>query len=237
MVTGVFEIYRAGKGEYRFSASINAQPTRADLLLNEDAIASGFPGRFLFVSTEDPEIADIVDHTPSVVYKFTRPRHVDGRHVAALPEMDAAHRAMRRSQVRGEHNAMDSHVLLTRAIITVAFADMSGRDYLISEDWELSGFVMAHSAQTRDKVLSAMTAAATARERKEGKRMGIRSVWAKATEADLSAEADEEDAALLEKYDSFLVETNGDHTAAVRRFDGPLQARVRRLVKERKKGA
>src|SRR5690606_24829731 len=100
-----------------------------------------------------PEAADAprptVEHPPVQVplAEWDRVQYVD-----ALPEMDAAHEADTRAAHRGERDPINSRVLLNRAIIAIALANMAGRSALIDDDWHLAGAVLAHSLATLDAV-------------------------------------------------------------------------------------
>lgn len=140
-------------GSYRAVLTVAVQPGRAGPLLSDGAVAGGLSARFVWLVAEDPEAADAprptVEHPPVQVplAQWDRVQYVD-----ALPEMDAAHEADTRAAHRGERDPINSRVLLNRAIIAIALANMAGRSALTDEDWHLAGAVLAHSLATLDAV-------------------------------------------------------------------------------------
>lgn len=140
-------------GSYRAVLTVAVQPGRAGPLLSDGAVAGGLSARFVWLVAEDPEAADAprptVEHPPVQVplAQWDRVQYVD-----ALPEMDAAHEADTRAAHRGERDPINSRVLLNRAIIAIALANMAGRSALIDDDWHLAGAVLAHSLATLDAV-------------------------------------------------------------------------------------
>lgn len=140
-------------GSYRAVLTVAVQPGRAGPLLSDGAVAGGLSARFVWLVAEDPAAADAprptVEHPPVQVplAHWDRVQYVD-----ALPEMDAAHEADTRAAHRGERDPINSRVLLNRAIIATALANMAGRSTLIPEDWHLAGAVLAHSLATLDAV-------------------------------------------------------------------------------------
>lgn len=144
-------------GAYRAVLTVGVQPRRAGPLLGDGAVAGGLSARFVWLVAEDPEAADAarpsVEHPPVQVSlsQWDRVRFVD-----ALPEMDAAHEADTRAAHRGEREPINSRVLLNRAIIAIALANMAGRSHLTPEDWHLAGAVLSHSLDTLDSVAEAL---------------------------------------------------------------------------------
>jgi len=145
---------------YRAVVTVAVQPSRAAPLLNDEAVAGGLAARFVYALVEDPTIAHLPIPTRSterVTVPLTQ-RDNGVRFVDALPVMDAAHEADTRAAHRGEREPVDSRLLLNRAIIAIAFANLAGRAVLIDEDWELAGAFMAQSLQTREAVQDAVAA-------------------------------------------------------------------------------
>ncbi|TFV81991.1 hypothetical protein E4V99_13700 [Microbacterium sp. dk485] len=144
-------------GSYRAVLTIGVQPRRAGPLLSEGAVAGGLAARFVWLVAEDAEAAGAprpsTEHPPVQVPLS----QWDGvRFVDALPEMDTAHEADTRAAHRGERDPINSRVLLNRAIIGIALANMAGRSHLTPEDWHLAGGVLAHSLDTLDAVAEAL---------------------------------------------------------------------------------
>ena len=74
----------------------------------------------------------------------------------ALPEMDEAHKDQHFASMAGKVEAIDSHLLLTRAKVACALAVLDNRACLNNEDWELSESVVEHSRQTRELILQTL---------------------------------------------------------------------------------
>lgn len=146
--------------EYRAVVTVAVQPARAEPLLNDEAIAGGLAARFVYALVEDPEIAHLpipADPTDRVIVPLSQWDN-GVRFVDALPVMDAAHEADARAAHRSERAPVDSRLLLNRAVLAVAFANLAGRAVLISEDWDLAGAFVAQSLRTREAVQDALAA-------------------------------------------------------------------------------
>lgn len=182
--TGFGRVLKGGGGtmlpprSYRFSLFINVQPARAGLLFTPNAIAGGLPSRFLFFNTHDKKMRAEQDF--SECKKIVLPR-IDWTHVKeirALPVMDEKHRNEQFEANEGKVDEIDSHLLLTRAKVTVALALLDGRTELIQEDWELSEIVIRHSLDTRKSVLDALAKVANQELARQGRAAGTKAVIA-----------------------------------------------------------
>lgn len=151
-----------GKDQYRFTITINAQPTRAEVLLSESEIAGGTPGRFLWCLMDYPPFGDsALDHddfNAIHVEPFElKPVSWDGvPYIKALDAMNREHRDHMRAGHRGERNAIDGHAVMVRVKVAVGLMILDGRTSLNDEDWELAGAVMDHSNATRARVQLAL---------------------------------------------------------------------------------
>lgn len=144
-------------GSYRAVLTLGVQPRRAGPLLGDGAVAGGLSARFVWLVAEDPDAADAPRPSAEQPPAYVPLSQWDGvRYVDALPEMDAAHEADTRAAHRGEREPINSRVLLNRAIIAIALANMAGRSHLTAEDWNLAGAVLAHSLDTLDTVAEAL---------------------------------------------------------------------------------
>lgn len=168
--------------EYRLTALINAQHERADVLLNADEVAGGFPGRLLWFNMQDPSVVD--RYKPGVVkrLKVSLPewpaRGAVGTarygffHVRALPQMDEAHLDERRGYHLGTRGALHGHELMVRVRVAVALMVLDGRTKLSDEDWDLAEAVMVHSRTTRSLVQQRLTDSAVNGWNTEGRAAG-----------------------------------------------------------------
>lgn len=144
-------------GSYRAVLTLGVQPRRAAPLLSEGAIAGGLAARFVWLAAEDPDAAAAPrPEGEQRAVQVTLHQWDAVRFVEALPIMNAAHEADTRAAHRGEREPIHSRLLLNRAIIAIALANMAGRAHLIPEDWHLAGAVTAHSLETLDAVADAL---------------------------------------------------------------------------------
>jgi hypothetical protein len=169
---------------YRMSILASFTPSMGDVLL--DGIAEGTPQRFLFLPVNDPDLPD-EDDTEDVR------EHIDlnvidvdeGKPISVkVPGfITGTIRDSHREKVRREFGSIDENELLDTHInlvrLKVAFAigiiHPHRKDYRITrDDWELSGYVMDKSRETRDKLIAAAEAARDVKDKKEGKSLGKR---------------------------------------------------------------
>ncbi len=169
---------------YRMSILASFTPSMGDVLL--DGIAEGTPQRFLYLPVNDPDLPD-EDDTDDVR------EHIDlniidvdeGKPVAVrVPGFITgiirdSHREKVRSEFGNidENELLDTHLNLVR--LKVAFAlgiiHPHRKDYRITkDDWELSGYVMDKSRETREKLIAAAESARDVKDKKEGKSLGKR---------------------------------------------------------------
>ena len=150
-------------GQYRFVMHMNVQPKLAGGLVSPDQVASGFPGRILWLPVLDPDSPDSTDSRPEPWTVAAAPWTETA--ILALPEMNEAHREVQRARKRHEKapeaqplDEMESHGSLLRAKVAIALAVMDGRHALDAEDWRLAGEVLDVSAATRTAVIDAVKA-------------------------------------------------------------------------------
>jgi hypothetical protein len=159
---------------YRFSLFVNIQPARAGLLFTGPAIAGGLPSRFLFFSTQDELGAKEFDPSPASLTPLPKVNWKGVTHIEALPCMQQAHMEEAFKSIDGGLNEMDSHLLLSKAKVTVALAVLEGRNHLVEEDWELAEQVIQHSRETRDLVLKELVGVQQAEIARQGKATGLK---------------------------------------------------------------
>lgn len=136
-------------GEYRFAFTTNAQPSRSGVLLNQDEIEGGFPGRLLWFETRDPRAVIEQDESPIVPYPIPSIDWRDIRVIDRLPQMDEAHRRDRALYHTDQRDPLDGHLNLLRAKVAIALMRLNSRTELNDEDWDLSGVVMDESVRVR----------------------------------------------------------------------------------------
>jgi hypothetical protein len=141
---------------YRFTCGVNLQPARAGSFFTDSEIAGGFPSRFLWFNTQDKTLKRSFE---TLTLETFRAAFVDWGGVEsmrALQEMDEAHKDQHFASMEGKVEAIDSHLLLTRAKVACALAVLDKRAWLSQEDWELSAVVVEHSRQTREVILETL---------------------------------------------------------------------------------
>lgn len=159
---------------YRFSCVINTQPKRAGILFSEEAVAGGLQGRFLwFDVTADVDRGSV---TVEDVSKFVIPEvgWSGVEHVEATDAMNRAHVQHRWDALDGLIDETESHLLLTRAKVAVAFAVLDGRAQLNAEDWALSEVVIQHTSMTRKAIGAAVAEEYRRATVREGRKAAVK---------------------------------------------------------------
>jgi hypothetical protein len=170
---------------YRLSVLASFTPSVSDVLL--DGVYEGTPQRFLYLPVSEPELPD--------EDAIKRPRTQLHLNVPPVSELDLVQvevpswvryelREDHRAKVRREFGQMsegellDTHINLVRLKAAFALGLVTNphrHDYYISEeDWELSGFVMNKSRETRNRMIEAAESARLSKNKKEGKDLGVR---------------------------------------------------------------
>jgi hypothetical protein len=172
--------------EYRFAFTTNAQPSRSAVLLNEDEIEGGFPGRLLWFETRDPRAVTERDDSPIEPYGI---KDIDWRLVGAirgLPQMDAAHRRDRELYHTDQRDPIDGHLNLVKAKVAVALMRLNGRTYLNDEDWELAGVVLEESVRVRKWVQQVLAMKGREAEKARGESLARQTVAAETAKETLT---------------------------------------------------
>jgi len=145
---------------YRLCVSIGAQPTRANVLLEE--AESGLPQRFLWLPTWNPYAPELEDR-PEVPEPYPVKGLADGYlkgdalHRVAVPEwIKDIVRQERQIILRTGLGGLDAHRTLTKLKVAAAFAILEGRVDIDAEDWELAGRLMKKSDETRQAIVDAI---------------------------------------------------------------------------------
>lgn len=136
-------------GDYRFAFVTNAQPSRSGVLLNQDEIEGGFPGRLLWFETRDPRAVVERDDSPMVPHEIPSIHWGAVNVVRALPQMDEAHRRDRELYHTDQRDPIDGHLNLLRAKVAIALMRLNDRMELSDEDWDLAGVVIDESVRVR----------------------------------------------------------------------------------------
>lgn len=179
---------------YRACLVVGVQPARGGPLF-EDA-EGGLPQRFVFVATQDPEIAlptgNVEDLRP-IFFPVWESERTEAWLLDMGNETDASElteftvpafvvtevRAGREMRMRGQSGALDGHRLLLQEKVALGFAVLHGVSHgFETEHWEMAELLMAHSDAVREKTLSALTEVARSvregRARAEGRAEVVR---------------------------------------------------------------
>ena len=148
-----------------------------------DDADGGTPQRFSWLPAHDADMPDKADPEPAP-WVWTRPHRStlrpDG--LVVLDVCEEARTTIEREHVRrnrGEGEALDGHLLLTRLKWAATLAVMDERLDVNDEDWRLAGVIIDLSQHTRGTIQAELRKAAEESDRaraiKEGKREVVRS--------------------------------------------------------------
>lgn len=165
---------------YRLTLSVGVQPENADFFLAREH--DGFPQRFLWLPTTDPE-APAIRPAPVKQINLVLPDFGEDRFVVETPDsVKAAIDEHRWRVLTGAHGVdpLDGHLMLTR--LKVAFALMlldatpdaegtwvGGRREITEDDWRLAGHLLDVSTATRSAMRSAVDEARRRDNRARGR--------------------------------------------------------------------
>jgi hypothetical protein len=142
---------------YRLCFVVSVQPKRALPLLNDQEIAGGTPGRFMWMTASDLRISVNPPPEPKrrVIEHATWRDNVLGYDVKVCEEAIAEIRATHVAKQHGLVDPIDGHSLLTQEKVAVALAVLADRDehlQITVEDWELARIIMQESTEERASV-------------------------------------------------------------------------------------
>jgi hypothetical protein len=162
---------------YRMCLSVGAQPGHTSVIFNDTT--GGTPQRFLWAPTTDPDMPDEATDVPApldMVLPTWQPGE-DGvvEIVYGLPAIKQTVVAAHLARQRGEGNALDGHILLTRCKVAALLAIMHGRIEVTQWDWEKSAEVMAVSHRTRTDLVEYGVQATLEQARREGEKRAVMS--------------------------------------------------------------
>lgn len=137
-----------GAHNYRLTLIMGVQPEKAAPLLGDSG--GGTPQRFLWLPSTDPNITIGRPDTPApITIPETRDWGSYARPLTIPPIVEETLLTEHVKRARGEGDALDGHALFVREKTAMALAIVDGRQDMNEQDWELSGLVMAKSAETR----------------------------------------------------------------------------------------
>ncbi|OZE88054.1 hypothetical protein CH304_00345 [Rhodococcus sp. 15-649-1-2] len=145
-----------GAHNYRLTLIMGVQPEKAGPLLGDSG--GGTPQRFLWLPSTDPGISTMRPTAPGPLTIPETKNWVGRPKTLTIPETvetTLLNEHVKRS--RGEGDALDGHALFVREKTAMALALLDNRMDMNDDDWELSGLVMAKSAETRALIDRALT--------------------------------------------------------------------------------
>lgn len=154
---------------YRLGMIVGVQPERAaGLLADADG---GTPQRFIWLPATDQAITHQPDtepeplHLPMPAWVVETETHTDGYNVIRIPDEVAYEvRLNHAARARGEGTALDGHSMFAREKVAFALAILDNRAYMNSDDWRISGLIMALSERTRSGIQSTLTVKAAQKQ-------------------------------------------------------------------------
>lgn len=138
---------------YRLALIVGVQPARAGALL--DDVDGGTPQRYLWLPTMDPAAPLERPDPPGEVLPWVTPKPTacplrSGRwELPVCAEAAEMIDANRLRVLRGDGDALDTHLLLTRLKVAAALGLLAGRCEVGEQDWALGGYLMGVSSRTR----------------------------------------------------------------------------------------
>jgi Bifunctional DNA primase/polymerase, N-terminal len=226
---------RVDAHSYRFAMVAGAQPVNAGAILDDEA--GGFPQRFLWMPTYDPDRRDLGEDVPQplpwrwqvpgplaqvspngmITLSLEQELRLPAVAVATIRAAEnARNRPIGQAPPRGSSESLSGHALLCRAKVAAVLALLDCRTDEVSEaDWELAGVVMKASDQTRAAVMAARAKADRAAYDAQAARRG--------REAAISTEAEVEHRVVrcMAVIQRAIQRRGGEHsTNAVQKFVG-----------------
>lgn len=151
---------------YRLCIGIGVQPENAGFFL--ERAKDGFPQRFLFLPTDDPQAPppELLPPEPEpyvveLPVEAVNPYNHQTAQFKIVDVPEAARDEIRQHRHRvlvGDPNVnpLDGHLLLTRLKIAFALAVLDGRIDINVDDWKLADDLLIVSAATRSEMASAV---------------------------------------------------------------------------------
>jgi hypothetical protein len=162
---------------YRWTCWIGAQPTRTAFLFNEDAVAAGLVGRFLWVNVETDFDFDFLTPYDEKPFVIGRPNweQMNPRHFVPTESLLREHEREVKKNKRGEGNPMESHTHRNKGRLACALAASDMRTYINDNDVEIAELLIQISRQSYLAALRELRVAQAQAHAQRGKSDGIRS--------------------------------------------------------------
>jgi hypothetical protein len=179
---------------YRAVMLVGVQPERAEVLINDTA---GTAQRFIWLPMNDPNPIDI-DEPPPIRWQppsgFRGSEHtrqlvsLGGREIKISDRIRCELREARKARLRGAGHTLDGQAMLSKLKIAGALAILEGRYEVRDDDWNLAGFVMAKSDETRSGIEAELRDRAARQNEARGKAAGVLKAAADETEHEMKTQ-------------------------------------------------
>jgi hypothetical protein len=148
-----------GAHSYRLCLGVGAQPENAEFFLRHEK--TGFPQRFLWLPTDDPdaprpsrEQSRVVVESTEVTIPTFRPVIGDTYYIAVPDSVTYQIRDFRWQVLTGSKDVdpLDGHLMLTRLKVAFGLALLEGRPDITEDDWRIAGGLLDVSSRVRTRV-------------------------------------------------------------------------------------
>jgi hypothetical protein len=180
---------------YRAVMLVGVQPERAEVLINDTA---GTAQRFVWLPMTDPHPVDVEEPPPITWMPPSGSRgseHVQQlvsfgeRQIKVCDRARDEIREARKARLRGAGHTLDGQAMLSKLKLAAALAILEGRYEVREDDWDLAGFAMQKSDETRSAIEDHLRDRAARQSAARGKAAGVQKVAADETEHDIKTQA------------------------------------------------
>jgi hypothetical protein len=98
-------------------------------------------------------------------------------------------RQVRKDQMRGVGHILDGQAMLSRLKVAAALAILESRYEILDEDWQLSGYIMAKSDETRSGIEAELRERSERQSKARGTAAGVQKATADETELEIKTQA------------------------------------------------
>jgi hypothetical protein len=162
---------------YRWTCWIGAQPSRTTFMFNEDSIAAGLVGRFLWINVETDFEFDFFSPYDEAPFVIGRPNweQMNPRYFVPTESLLREHEREVKKNKRGEGNPMESHTHRNKGRLACALAASDMRTHINDNDVEIAELLIQISRQSYLAALRDLRVAQAQAQAQKGKADGIRS--------------------------------------------------------------
>jgi hypothetical protein len=177
---------------YRAVMLVGVQPDRAEVLLND---IGGTAQRFVWLPMTDRNPIDIDAPNP---LPWEPPHEVKAAQFKRQPEVlikvcqsawDKAREERKRRMREEDGEILDGQAFLSRLKVAAAFGLLERRCEITEEDWQLAGWLMGKSNETRSKIADELRERSERQSKARGKSAGVQKAAADETEHEIKTAA------------------------------------------------